>query len=92
VCDGGKAGEAAALPKPEGSCCVPEFLNLGRIILDKLLVIDYEEGVSRDVFWERGQGHGGWGVRFFFGNTGSSPCFVLARWPLLLRVMHTVSS
>ena len=54
-----KLGEAAVLPKPEGGCCVPELLNLGHVTLDKLLVIYHKGGVSRDVFWERGQNHGG---------------------------------
>ena len=74
MCDG-ESWEATALPKPEGGCCAPELVGLGRVILDKLLVIDHEQGVSWDILWEWGQRHGGWYVRFCFGNTGLSPCF-----------------
>lgn len=53
-----RGGVGYVLPKSEGGCCLPKRFNLASVILDELLVIHYEEGMSRNVFGERRQRHG----------------------------------
>jgi len=54
-----RSGVRYVLPESKGGCRLPKRFNLGSVILDELLVIHHEEGMSQNIFGERGQRHSG---------------------------------
>ena len=52
MCKRENLGTKDVLPKSKSGCCVPKLVDLGRVVLDELLVVNHEEGVGWNIFWE----------------------------------------